>query len=128
MGRVTLICGLLVTLLSVAGCDVFTSPAERVARAERLIEQGAYGEALVELNIALEKIPNDPRAELALARASLQLGSADAATHALEVAAAGGADKATVAELRARVLLLEGKFDALLAATDDAVPIFIALP
>jgi len=120
MARVTLICGLSVALLCVAGCDVFTKPGERVSRAERLIEQGAYSEALVELNVALEKIPNDPRAELALARASLQLGSADAATHALEVAAAGGVDKATVAELRARVLLLEGKFDALLAATDAA--------
>jgi tetratricopeptide (TPR) repeat protein len=120
MARITLICALLATLSSLAGCDVFTSPGERVARAERLIEQGSYSEALVELNVALEKIPNDARAELALAHASLQLGSADAATHALDVAEKSGADKSKVADLRARVMLQEGKFDALLAATDAA--------
>ena len=70
------------SLLLAAGCDLFTAPEERVARAEQLIASGAYSEALVELNVAIEKSPNDARAQLALARVSLQLGSADSATRA----------------------------------------------
>ena len=123
MARIALICGWLLgacALAGTAGCDLFTSPTERVARAEQLIERGAYSEALVELNVALEKKPDDARAQLALARASLQLGSADAAAHALDVAEKGGADKSKIAELRARVLLQQGNFEGVLAATDDA--------
>ena len=108
--------------LLVAGCDLFTSPAERVTRAEQLIAKGAYSEALVELNVALEKSPNDARAQLALARVSLQLGSPDAATRALDVAEKSGADAAQLAELRARVLLQQGKHEAVLVATEPGKP------
>jgi Tfp pilus assembly protein PilF len=108
----------LLGLCLLTSCDVFTSPAERVTRAEQLIVQGAYSEALVELNVALEKSPNDARAQLALARVSLQLGSPDAATRALDVAEKSGADAAQLAELRARVLLLQNKFEAALVATE----------
>lgn len=107
-------------MFATTGCDVMTSPNERVARAEQLITSGAYGEALVELNVALEKSPNDARAQLALARVSLQLGSADAATRALEVAEKAGADVAQIAELRARALLQQNHNDAVLSATDPA--------
>jgi Tfp pilus assembly protein PilF len=107
-------------LLLTAGCDVFTSPAERVTRAEQLIARGAYSEALVELNVALEKSPNDARAQLALARVSLRLDSPDAATRALDVAEKAKADPAQLAELRATVALLEAKNEAVLSATDAA--------
>ena len=108
----------LLALCLLTSCDVFTSPGDRVARAEQLIASGAYGEALVELNVALEKSPNDARAQLALARVSLQLGSPDAATRALDVAEKAGADAAQVAELRTRVLLQQNKHEAVLAATE----------
>src|SRR4051812_38158995 len=123
MARVPLI--IVTALLGVSlltGCDLFTRPSERVARAEQLIASGAYSEALVELNVALEKSPNDARAQLALARVSLQLGSPDAATRALDVAQKSGADAAQLAELRTRVLLQQDKHEAVLAATDPAKP------
>src|SRR3982751_2724369 len=123
MARVTLIVArtlLGMSLLCTAGCDLFAGPQERVARAEKLIATGAYSEALVELNVALEKAPDDARAQLALARVSLQLGSADAATRALDVAQKAGGDTVQLAELRARVALLQNKYDVVLAATDPA--------
>src|SRR6187549_722103 len=112
----------LLALCLLTSCDVFTSPGDRVARAEQLIASGAYSEALVELNVALEKSPNDARAQLALARVSLQLGSPDAATRALDVAQKSGADPAQLVELRTRVLLQQNQLDAVLAATDAAKP------
>jgi tetratricopeptide (TPR) repeat protein len=121
MARRSLICGWLLgagVLLGTAGCDLFTRPAERVMRAEGLIDRGAYNEALVELNTAVQESPEDARTQLALAHVSLQLGRTDAATRALEVAAKSGADAARVAELRARVALQEDKFEEVLAATE----------
>src|SRR5690242_18255463 len=122
MARASLIFTSLLALCLLTSCDVFTSPTERVARAEQLIASGAYSEALVELNVALEKSPNDARAQLALARVSLQLGSPDAATRALDVAEKAGADAAQVAELRTRVLLQQNKHEAVLAATEPGKP------
>jgi Tfp pilus assembly protein PilF len=121
MARWSLICGWILgagALLGTAGCDLFTSPAERVTRAEALIDTGAYSEALVELNTAVHESPEDARTQLALAHVSLQLGNTVAATRALEVAAKSGADAARVAELRARVALQENKYDEVLAATE----------
>jgi tetratricopeptide (TPR) repeat protein len=118
MARASLIFTSLLALCLLTSCDVFTSPTERVARAEQLIANGAYSEALVELNVALEKSPNDARAQLALARVSLQLGSPDAATRALDVAEKAGADAGQVTELRTRVQLQQNQLDAVLAATD----------
>jgi cellulose synthase operon protein C len=121
MARIALICAWLLgagLLAATAGCDLFTKPDERVARAEKLIDQGAYSEAMVELKVALEKVPDDPRAQLAVSRASLQLGSPEAATRALNLAEKGGADRSKVAELRAQILWQLGNYEALLAATE----------
>src|SRR6188768_3639716 len=118
MARILIIVTSLLAVCLLAGCDLFTRPTERVARAEQLIASGAYSEALVELNVALEKSPNDARAQLALARVSLQLGSPDAATRALDVAEKAGADAAQLAGLRTRVLLQQNKHEAVLAATE----------
>jgi tetratricopeptide (TPR) repeat protein len=122
MARILIIVTSLLAVGLLTGCDLFTRPTERVARAEQLIASGAYGEALVELNVALEKSPNDARAQLALARVSLQLGNPDAASRALDVAQKSGGDAAQLAELRARVLLQQGKPEAVLAATDAGKP------
>lgn len=122
MARILIIVTSLLAVGQLTGCDLFTRPTERVARAEQLIASGAYSEALVELNVALEKSPNDARAQLALARVSLQLGSPDAATRALDVAQKSGADPAQLAELRTRVLLAQDKHEAVLAATEAGKP------
>jgi tetratricopeptide (TPR) repeat protein len=129
MARSALICGWLLgagLLTAASGCDLFTKPDERIARAEQLIDKGAYSEAMVELKIALEKLPDDARAQLAVARASLQLGSPDAATRALDLAEKGGADPAKVADLRARILLQIGNFEGLLAATEPGSSAILA--
>jgi uncharacterized protein (TIGR02996 family) len=121
MARIPLmIAASLLGVCLLSSCDLFTSPVERVTRAEQLIASGAYSEALVELNVALENAPNDARAQLALARVSLQLGSPDAATRALDVADKAGGDSAQIAELRTRVLLQQNKHEAVLAATAPA--------
>ena len=120
MARIALIAGYLLgacAVTALAGCDLFTSPQDRVSRAEQLIASGKYSEALVELNVALEKVPKDTRARLALARVSLQLSNPDAATRALDAAAENGADAAQIAELRANVLLQQARHEALLEAT-----------
>jgi predicted Zn-dependent protease len=122
MARILIIVTSLLAVCPLTGCDLFTRPPERVARAEQLIADGAYGEALVELNVALEKSPNDARAQLALARVSLQLGNPDAASRALDVAQKSGGDAAQLAELRTRVLLQQNKPEAVLAATDPGKP------
>jgi Tfp pilus assembly protein PilF len=107
-------------LLASAGCDVMTSPDERLTRAERLLAEGSYNEAVVEIKNVLAKQPENARAQLALARASLQLGVAESADAALARAAAAGADAAVIADLRAQLLLQTGEYQALLTQTEAA--------
>src|SRR5688572_33420594 len=84
----------IVTLLMLAGCDVFTDSKARVTRAEKLLGEGAYNESMVELRNALEDTPDDPRALLLLARTNYQLGRYEPATKALEAAGKAGASPA----------------------------------
>jgi len=109
--------GVMVMLAS-AGCDVMTSPDERLARAESLLAEGSYNEALVEIKNVLAKQPDNARAQLALARASLKLGVAESANEALTRAAAGGTDAAVIADLRAELQLQAGKYQALLTQVE----------
>jgi Tfp pilus assembly protein PilF len=110
---------LVACLAAAAGCDSNT-PEKRVARAEKLMDGGAYAEAMVEIKNALGKAPDDARVQLALARVSLQLGDHDAATKALDRAVQLGADAPAAASLRSQLLLQSGQYDALLKLLDDA--------
>ena len=77
-------CGLL------SGCDLFTSPDQRVERAARLIEQGDYRAADIELRNALQKAPDHARGRALLARTTFWRGDAVAADRELERALAAG--------------------------------------
>ena len=108
-------------VLSLAGCDLFTSPEKRVLRAEQLIAQGAYGEAAIEIKIALDKDPGNPRALLSAARVSLQQGRFDATEKALSDARAADAPAANVESLRAQLMFARGDYAGLLADLDSGM-------
>src|SRR5262249_1520861 len=63
-----------VLALSAGGCGYFSSPEQRVAKAEALIAKGEQRSALIELRNALQKKPDLPGARLALAEVVLWLG------------------------------------------------------
>ena len=110
---------LLVALLAgLAGCDLFVGADARVERAEALLAEGAYSEALVELKNAVDKDPNNPRAQFALARAQLQLGQFDAADKALAQARTSGTEAAQADALHAEILLARGAAAELLTLLD----------
>lgn len=106
----------LVPLIALAGCDLFTNADTRVARADQLLESGAYSEAMVELKTALDDQPANARALLLLARTNLQLGRYDPALKALADARQAGAPDAAADEVQASLLLARGQFDELSAA------------
>ena len=97
-------CGLL------SGCDLFVSPDQRVERAERLIEQGDYRAADIELRNALQKAPEHARGRALLARTTFWRGDAVAADRELERALAAGVPPAEVARLRADLLRAHGRY------------------
>jgi Tfp pilus assembly protein PilF len=109
----------LALIIVLVGCDMFTGTAERQARAERLLASGDYSAALVELKNVLADQPSDPRALLAVARATLRLGNLEASEKALNDAASAGADRQSIAELRAQLQLRAGKAAAVLAQLEQ---------
>src|SRR5690349_12362528 len=116
-------CLVILVCLAATGCDFFTGAKERADRAETLLAKGDYSEAMIELKNALGSGSEDARVRLLIAKASLQLGSLDAAAKALDDAASAGADPADVAALRAQILLRGGKYSELLAFVDDHMPV-----
>jgi len=106
----------LVAIFALTGCDLFTSVDDRIDRAEQAEKSGSYGEAMVELRNALDKEPKNPRAQLALARISYQLGNLDAASKALAAAQEAGAPATAVAPVKARVMLAQSDYEAVLGA------------
>jgi tetratricopeptide (TPR) repeat protein len=103
-------------LMGTAGCDTFVGADQRVARAEALLDKGAYSEALLELKNALAKEPKHARALIGVVRGHLQLGQFEAATKALATARAAGVAATELDPLQAKLLLATGKADDLLKA------------
>ena len=123
--KITACMSLAVLVCAFSGCDSFTSADQRTTRAAALLEKGDYSEAMIELKNALADAPGDARAQLLVARASLQLGNFDGAESALHDAAAAGADPGELAKTRAQLQLRRGEFAPLLKSLDDgslAVP------
>jgi predicted Zn-dependent protease len=111
-------CGFAFVAFLISGCDLFRSADDRRARAEALLAQGAYNEAMVELKNVLSDTPSDARALLLVGRTNLQLGNFDAAAKAVESAEHAHADAAAVFDLRAQLLLYQGEHQQLLAMLD----------
>lgn len=101
-------------LLGLTGCDLLTSPEERIARAEVYSARGEYRAAMIELKSALKKRPGDARARLMLAEVSLELGDVLAADKDLRRALESGAAPKSAAPLAARVMLALGREQELL--------------
>ena len=109
-GRAVLGAWLLVGCGLLAGCDLFVSPDQRVEKAARLIEQGDYRAADIELRNALQKAPDHARGRALLARTTFWRGDAVAAERELERALAAGVPPAEVARLRADLLRALGRY------------------
>lgn len=108
----------LAVLLSLAGCDSFKGADARVDAAEKMLAEGAYNEAAVELRNALDDDPKNARALLGMARTQYQLGLLEEAATAATAAAEAGAPAADVEQLRLKILMARGKHQELLAALD----------
>lgn len=69
-----------------AGCDLWSTPADRMARAETFFSQANYRAATIELKNVLAEQPANAAALLLMSRISLQLGDPDAADRYLRAA------------------------------------------
>jgi cellulose synthase operon protein C len=112
--RYSLSACLLITMLTIAGCGYFTSPEERVARAETLIAQGDYRQALIELRNAQQARPDLPQVRLLLAEVALWSGDPAAAERELRELPADY-EPARRADLTLRIDLESGRFKEVLA-------------
>ncbi len=105
-------------LLAVAGCDAFTSPEARIARAETQLAAGDYATAMRELKLALESEPGNTEARLLLARLSLQIGDSETAQKELDRALEAGLDPQQVVEFRYEVLAARDAFERIVSELD----------
>src|SRR5687768_8039513 len=69
---------LLAGLCALGGCGFFSSPSDRAAQAEKLLAEGRYREAAIELRTGLDEAPKDAGLHVLLARTALALGVLDA--------------------------------------------------
>lgn len=99
------------TCLLLAGCEFFVGDEERVARAERALDAGDAGAAVVDLKNVLQKDPANSRARLLLARAELARGDVAAAAASFEKVDASAVDREQFEPLRWRLLWAQRKFE-----------------
>jgi putative PEP-CTERM system TPR-repeat lipoprotein len=112
-GFAAIICSLVL-----CGCEFFVDAGTRIERAEASVAAGEYRAAAIELVNAVQSEPANIRARLLLADVSLRLGDPKSAENEIQAAAASGAPKADLAELRARLLLANRQFEGLLTELD----------
>ena len=110
-----LIAAALVSLL-LAGCGLLLTPQHRLERAQREIQVGEWRDAAVDLQVVVQKEPNNTQAWLLLAELSLDAADLAGAQSGLAHAVAAGAKGAKVDDLQARVWLEAGQPQQLLDA------------
>ena len=91
----TLLLGLTMAAM-LSGCELGASDAERMARAETLIEEGDLGAAVIELRNVLQNDPVNVDARLMLAGAALATGDSPTAAKEYRRALELGADPGSV--------------------------------
>jgi putative PEP-CTERM system TPR-repeat lipoprotein len=115
--RAVAVCIAIAALAVVSGCDFFSSPQARIAKAETAAANGDLRSALVLLKGAMDRAPHDVHGRLLLADVSLRLGRPLDARRELERASADNASPADIARLKYRIALTLGEF----APTADAL-------
>jgi cellulose synthase operon protein C len=116
-GRTAAVCAAVAVLTLGSGCDYFSSPKTRIAKAEIAAANGDLRSALVLLKGAMDRAPHDVHGRILLADVSLRLGRPLDARRELERASADNASPADIARLRYRIALTLGEF----APTADAL-------
>jgi putative PEP-CTERM system TPR-repeat lipoprotein len=88
------------------------------------VQEGALRAAVIELKNALQRDPDNADARLLLGEVYLQLGDGGAAEKELRAAQRLGHGKARIAQPLGQALLLQGRFEAVLAelAAEDVAP------
>jgi len=119
MTRSTLRAAFAISLLMLAGCDLFLSPDERVARAAAGMARQDYNAAIVELKNALQDDPDHALARARLAHAEFHIGDVYAAQKDLKRAIELGATAPEDMELAAQIDLALGRADELLGDLDS---------
>ena len=104
--------------MTLAGCDLFRGPDDRVARADAQIAAHDYRGAMIELKNALQDSPGHVQARARLAQVEFEVGEIAAAEKDLQRAIALGAKSPAVMELQARIDLALGRAQDLLSRID----------
>lgn len=114
----------LLSSLQLAGCDLFTSPNERIARAERALQAHDFGAAAVDLKKVLQKDPANSRARMRLSEC--ELGEGDVAAAAGDIARVTAAQVPKADYLRDvwRIDLAQRKFQEVASAVAAPVADF----
>jgi predicted Zn-dependent protease len=106
--------------LSLSACGALVDTQAHFDRAKQDMTNNDYHRAFIELKTVLWWSPHDVPALLLLSEAALQLGDPATAEEQLVAAIKQGAPLKTVAALKVRALLAEGKGQAVLDETDRA--------
>lgn len=101
-------------LLALAGCDMLTSPEQRVERASAHLAAGEYRSAVFELRKVLADEPGHAQARLLLAEAEYASGDVAAADADLQRALEAGADPQAAMLLKAKIQIAMGRAEVLL--------------
>lgn len=115
LGKMLYSLALLAALSLQAGCGVFTSDEERIARAEQEMAEGNYRAAMIELRNVLGNDGSNRAARLMLAEVTLGLGDVETAEKELQRAAELGASEAEVQPLHYAILAAQGRYSDMLA-------------
>ncbi len=99
-------------------CGLVNDPERSLQQSEQALKSGDYAEAMIALRRVLAEKPDDGRAQLLLARASMMLGNLEAAGKALEAAEKAGVSD--TAPIRAELLMRRGEYAEVLAHIDRA--------
>lgn len=100
------------------GCHAFRSWDARLVEAQQQLAQGHYREAIIDARNLLDAKPASAEAKLVVAEAELQLHDLQTAERDLQSAVRLGARSSVVVPLKIRLMLAQGKGQALLAAID----------
>lgn len=102
--------------LTLASCDAFVSPQQRIERARTDISAGQWGRAAIELRKVVQSDSGNVQAWMLLGNLSLDAADAVGAENALDHAMKAGAKGPELDSLRAKIWIADGKPQALIDA------------